>query len=34
MVRFSTPMEEYVEYAKSVMNIDEEVPEPEKLKKK
>jgi 4-hydroxybutyryl-CoA dehydratase/vinylacetyl-CoA-Delta-isomerase len=34
MVRFTTPMEEYVEYAKRVMNIEEEVPEPEKLKRK
>jgi 4-hydroxybutyryl-CoA dehydratase/vinylacetyl-CoA-Delta-isomerase len=34
MVRFTTPMEEYVEYAKSIMNINEEVPEPEKPKKR
>lgn len=34
MVRFTTPMEEYVDYAKKIMNIDEEIPEPEKPKKK
>ena len=34
MVRFTTPMEEYVEYAKRVINIEEEVPEPEKQKRK
>lgn len=34
MVRFTTPMEEYVEYAKRVINIEEEVPEPEKKKRK
>jgi len=33
VVRFTTPMEEYVEYAKKIMNIDEEIPEPEKPKK-
>ncbi|MFO8036353.1 MAG: 4-hydroxyphenylacetate 3-hydroxylase N-terminal domain-containing protein [Anaerolineales bacterium] len=30
MVRFTTPFEEYAEYAKSLMNIEEEVPEPQK----
>lgn len=34
MVRFTTPMEEYVDYAKRIVNIEEEVPEPEKLKRK
>jgi 4-hydroxybutyryl-CoA dehydratase/vinylacetyl-CoA-Delta-isomerase len=34
VVRFTTPMEEYVDYAKKIMNIEEEVPEPQKPKKK
>lgn len=34
VVRFTTPMEEYVDYARKIMNIEEEVPEPQKPKKK
>jgi 4-hydroxybutyryl-CoA dehydratase/vinylacetyl-CoA-Delta-isomerase len=34
VVRFTTPMEEYVDYAKTIMNIEEEVAEPQKPKKK
>jgi 4-hydroxybutyryl-CoA dehydratase/vinylacetyl-CoA-Delta-isomerase len=34
MVRLTTPMEEYVDYAKRIINIEEEVPEPEKPKRK
>jgi 4-hydroxybutyryl-CoA dehydratase/vinylacetyl-CoA-Delta-isomerase len=30
VVRFTTPMEEYVDYARKIMNIEEEVPEPQK----
>ncbi|GAG75971.1 unnamed protein product, partial [marine sediment metagenome] len=30
VVRFTTPFEEYVDYAKKIMKIDEEVPEPKK----
>ena len=33
VVRFSTPMEEYADYARKVMNIEEEIPEPAKAKK-
>jgi 4-hydroxybutyryl-CoA dehydratase/vinylacetyl-CoA-Delta-isomerase len=33
MVRFTTPMEEYVDYARKIMNIEEEVPEPQKPKR-
>jgi len=32
MVRFTTPMEEYVGYAKKIMNIEEDVLEPQKRK--
>ncbi len=32
VVRASTPMEEYVQYAKNLMNIKEEIPEPAKKK--
>jgi 4-hydroxybutyryl-CoA dehydratase/vinylacetyl-CoA-Delta-isomerase len=32
VVRFTTPMEEYVNYARKMMNIEEEVPEPQKRK--
>ncbi len=32
VVRFTTPMEEYVNYARKIMNIEEEVPEPQKRK--
>jgi 4-hydroxybutyryl-CoA dehydratase/vinylacetyl-CoA-Delta-isomerase len=34
VVRFTTPMEEYVSYAKRIMNIEEEILEPQKPKKK
>jgi len=34
VIRFTTPMEEYVNYAKKIMNIEEEIPEPQKPKKK
>jgi 4-hydroxybutyryl-CoA dehydratase/vinylacetyl-CoA-Delta-isomerase len=34
VVRFTTPWEEYVNYAKKIMNIEEEVPEPQKPKKR
>lgn len=34
VIRFTTPMEEYVNYAKKIMNIQEEIPEPQKPKKK
>ncbi|HEY72085.1 MAG: 4-hydroxyphenylacetate 3-hydroxylase [Anaerolineaceae bacterium 4572_32.2] len=34
VIRFATPMEEYVDYAKKIMNIEEDVPEPEKPKRK
>lgn len=34
VVRFTTPMEEYVQYAKKIMNIEEEIPEPQKPAKK
>jgi 4-hydroxybutyryl-CoA dehydratase/vinylacetyl-CoA-Delta-isomerase len=30
VVRFSTPFEEYVDYAKELMGIKEDVPEPQK----
>jgi 4-hydroxybutyryl-CoA dehydratase/vinylacetyl-CoA-Delta-isomerase len=30
VIRFTTPMDEYVEYARQIMNIEEDVPEPEK----
>jgi 4-hydroxybutyryl-CoA dehydratase/vinylacetyl-CoA-Delta-isomerase len=33
VVRFTTPMEEYVDYARQIMGIDEEVPEPQKPKR-
>jgi 4-hydroxybutyryl-CoA dehydratase/vinylacetyl-CoA-Delta-isomerase len=33
MVRFSTPFEEYVDYARKIMDIEEEVPDPPKKKK-
>ncbi|MFC2046344.1 4-hydroxyphenylacetate 3-hydroxylase C-terminal domain-containing protein, partial [Chloroflexota bacterium] len=33
MVRFTTPMEEYADYAREIMNIEEEVPEPQKPKR-
>jgi len=33
VVRFTTPMEEYVDYAKKVMNIEEEIVDPVKPKK-
>jgi 4-hydroxybutyryl-CoA dehydratase/vinylacetyl-CoA-Delta-isomerase len=32
VVRFTTPMEEYVNYARKMMNIEEEFPEPQKRK--
>jgi 4-hydroxybutyryl-CoA dehydratase/vinylacetyl-CoA-Delta-isomerase len=32
MVRFSTPFEEYVDYARKIMGIEEEIPEPPKKK--
>jgi 4-hydroxybutyryl-CoA dehydratase/vinylacetyl-CoA-Delta-isomerase len=32
VVRFSTPFEEYAEYAKAIMGIDEDVQEPQKIK--
>ena len=32
VIRFTTPMEEYVEYARAIMNIEEDVPEPQKSK--
>jgi 4-hydroxybutyryl-CoA dehydratase/vinylacetyl-CoA-Delta-isomerase len=32
VVRFSTPFEEYAEYAKTIMGIDEDVQEPQKIK--
>jgi len=32
VVRFTTPMEEYANYARKMMNIEEEVPEPQKRK--
>jgi len=34
VIRSTTPMEEYVNYAKKIMNIEEEIPEPQKPKKK
>ncbi len=34
VVRFTTPIEEYVDYARKIMDIDEEIPEPRKPKKK
>jgi 4-hydroxybutyryl-CoA dehydratase/vinylacetyl-CoA-Delta-isomerase len=34
VVRFTTPMEEYVDYARKIMNIREQVPDPQKPKKK
>ncbi|MGD9318104.1 MAG: 4-hydroxyphenylacetate 3-hydroxylase N-terminal domain-containing protein [Anaerolineae bacterium] len=33
VVRFTTPMEEYVDYARQIMAIEEEVPEPQKPKR-
>ena len=33
VVRFTTPMEEYADYARKIMNIEEEIPEPQKPKK-
>jgi 4-hydroxybutyryl-CoA dehydratase/vinylacetyl-CoA-Delta-isomerase len=33
VVRFTTPMEEYVDYARQIMGINEEVPEPQKPKR-
>ncbi len=33
VVRFTTPMEEYVDYARSIMGIEEEVPDPQKPKR-
>jgi 4-hydroxybutyryl-CoA dehydratase/vinylacetyl-CoA-Delta-isomerase len=30
VVRFATPMEEYVDYARKIINIEEPVPEPKK----
>ncbi len=33
VIRFTTPMEEYAGYAKKIMGIDEDIPEPEKKKK-
>ncbi len=33
VVRFSTPMEEYAEYARKIMAIEEPIPEPEKAKR-
>ena len=33
VVRFTTPMEEYVDYARAIMGIEEEVPEPQKPKR-
>ena len=32
VVRFTTPMEEYVDYARKIMGIEEDVPEPQKPK--
>jgi 4-hydroxybutyryl-CoA dehydratase/vinylacetyl-CoA-Delta-isomerase len=32
VVRFTTPFEEYAEYAKALMGIEEDVPEPQKVK--
>jgi 4-hydroxybutyryl-CoA dehydratase/vinylacetyl-CoA-Delta-isomerase len=34
VVRFTTPMEEYAEYARNIMNIEEKIEEPEKPAKK
>jgi hypothetical protein len=34
VVRFTTPMEEYADYARKIMNIEEEIPEPQKPLKK
>ena len=34
VVRFTTPMEEYVDYARKIMNIEEQVLDPQKPKKK
>ena len=34
MVRFTTPMEEYVGYAKEIIGIEEDVPEPQKPQKR
>jgi len=34
VVRATTPMEEYVNYARKIMNIEEEIPEPQKPKKR
>jgi len=31
-VRFATPIEEYAEYARKVMGIEEQFPEPQKKK--
>jgi 4-hydroxybutyryl-CoA dehydratase/vinylacetyl-CoA-Delta-isomerase len=31
-VRFATPFEEYVDYARNIMDIKEEIPEPPKKK--
>jgi 4-hydroxybutyryl-CoA dehydratase/vinylacetyl-CoA-Delta-isomerase len=31
-VRFATPFEEYADYARKIMNIQEEIPEPQKKK--
>ena len=33
VVRFTTPTEEYVDYARKIMDIEEEVPEPQRKKK-
>ena len=30
VVRFATPFEEYVGYARDIMEIEEEIPEPQK----
>ena len=32
VVRFTTPMEEYANYARKIMSIEEEIPEPQKRK--
>jgi len=32
VIRFTTPMEEYVEYAREIMKIEEDIPEPQKKK--
>ena len=34
IIRFTTPMEEYVDYARKIMSIEEKVPDPQKPKKK